>query len=61
MTLVIERLPDWSYGAFLNETDASCIAIGMTEEEARTNGEAALTRQRNSTVIYGELARPQNE
>lgn len=37
--LVIERLRDWSWGAFLNETDASCIAIGDTEEEARANGE----------------------
>lgn len=40
--LIIERLPDWSYGAFLNETDASCIAIGITEEEARANGERVL-------------------
>lgn len=40
--LVIERLRDWSYGAFLNETDASCIAIGLTEEEARINGERRL-------------------
>jgi hypothetical protein len=40
--LIIQRLPDWSYGAFLNETDASCIAIGETEEEAWNNGMARL-------------------
>jgi hypothetical protein len=39
--LVIERMPDWNYGAFLNDTDASCIAIGTTEQEAR---DAALAR-----------------
>lgn len=43
--LIIERLRDWNYGAFLNETDASCIAIGQTEEEARENGERELKRR----------------
>lgn len=43
--LVIERLPDWNWGAFLNETDATCIAIGVTEEEARENGERELKRR----------------
>lgn len=33
--LIIERLPDWNYGAFLDEESASCIAIGTTAEEAR--------------------------
>jgi hypothetical protein len=47
--MIIERLPDWSYGAFLNETDASCIAIGMTEEEARENGERELKRMASSS------------
>lgn len=41
-SLIIERLPDWNYGVFLNETDASCIAIGLTEEEARENAERRL-------------------
>jgi hypothetical protein len=40
--LVIQRLPDWNYAAFLNETDASCIAIGDTEQEALNNGMRAL-------------------
>lgn len=43
--LIIERLRDWSYGAFLNETDSTCIAIGFTEEEARENGERELKRR----------------
>lgn len=43
--LIIERLGDWNYGAFLNETDAACIAIGATEEEARENGERELRRR----------------
>jgi hypothetical protein len=43
--LVVERLRDWSYGAFLNETDSSCIAIGNTEKEARANGERELARR----------------
>jgi hypothetical protein len=45
-TLVIERLPDWNYGAYLGMTDSSCIAIGRDAEEADKNGwrriEAAL-------------------
>lgn len=45
MKLIIERLPDWSYGAFLNETDSSCIAIGFTEREARINGQRELERR----------------
>lgn len=40
--LVIQRMPDWNYGAFLNETDASCIAIGTTAREALANGMHAL-------------------
>jgi hypothetical protein len=43
--LIIERMSDWSYGAFLTETDASCIAVGFTEEEARENGERELKRR----------------
>lgn len=42
MSIVVERLRDWTWAAFENETDASCIAIGETEEEARTNGEKVL-------------------
>lgn len=61
MALIIERMRDWSYGAFLNETDASCIAIGFTEDEARVNGEAALARRIREAAEYGELASPQNE
>lgn len=44
INLVIERLPDWNWAAFLNETDASCIAIGTTRKEARVNGRRALRR-----------------
>lgn len=36
--LVIERLPDWNWAAFRNETDASCIALGDTAEQAYENG-----------------------
>lgn len=43
--LVIERLPDWNWAAFLNKTDASCLAIGETRKEARTNGRRALRRK----------------
>ncbi len=57
MPLIIERLRDWSYGAFLNETDSSCIAVGMTEEEARTKGEAALRRQRYFGDILVDIRR----
>lgn len=42
--LIIERMPDWSWGAFLNETDASCIAIGETEQEALNKGMTELFR-----------------
>ena len=42
--LVIRRLPDWNYAAFLNQTDASCIAIGTTEQEARNNGMRELLK-----------------
>ena len=42
--LVIRRLPDWNYAAFLNETDASCIAIGTTEQEVRNNGMRELLK-----------------
>lgn len=40
--LVIERLRDWSWAAFLNETDASCIAIGETKKSAREAGRRIL-------------------
>ena len=43
--LFIERLPDWNYGVFLDETSASCIAIGTTKTEARTNARRVLTRK----------------
>jgi len=43
--IIVERLSDWSYGAFLNETDTSCIAIGSTEEEARVNAEARINNE----------------
>jgi len=43
--LKVERLPDWSYGAFLNETDASCIAIGSTEQEALESAWTELHRR----------------
>jgi hypothetical protein len=43
--LVIERMPDWNYGAFLNASDASCIAIGETAQEARNNGMRELLRR----------------
>lgn len=40
--LIIERLPDWNFAAFLNKTDASCIAIGATRKDARKNGRRVL-------------------
>lgn len=40
--IIVERLADWSYGAFLDESSASCVAVGSTEEEARANAEVAL-------------------
>ena len=43
--LIIERLPDWNFAAFLNETDASAIAIGTTKKEARANGKRVLRRR----------------
>jgi len=43
--LFIERLPDWNYGAFLNETDASCIAIGTTKKETRENARRVLIKK----------------
>lgn len=43
--LVIERLRDWNWGAFLNKTDASCIAIGTTKKEARDGGKRVLRRR----------------
>lgn len=43
--LIIERLPDWNWAAFLNKTDASCIAIGTTKKEARDNGRRELRRR----------------
>jgi hypothetical protein len=43
--LVIERLPDWNFAAFLNKTDASAIAIGTTKKEARINGKRVLRRR----------------
>lgn len=59
--LIIERLPDWSFGAFLNETDSDCIAIGFTEDEARAAGQAELARRGMHNVVYGPLARPSND
>lgn len=59
--LIIERLPDWSFGAFLNETDAECIAIGRTEKEARKAGHAELERRGLQNAVYGPLARPSND
>lgn len=47
--IIVERLPDWSYGAFLDETSPSCIAIGQTEEEARSKAEIAL--KNNSEIV----------
>jgi hypothetical protein len=51
--LFIERLPDWNYAAFLNKTDASCIAIGSTRKEARANGKRALLRRSVRGVLCG--------
>ena len=48
VNLIIERMSDWSYGAFLNETDATCIAVGFTEEDARANGELWLQHRADS-------------
>jgi hypothetical protein len=45
MKLIIERLRDWNYGAFLNKTDASCIAIGTTKKEALEKGKRELLRR----------------
>lgn len=45
---IVERLPDWSYGAFLNETDASCVAIGTTREEALLNGQQEMARRESN-------------
>lgn len=43
--LWIERLRDWNWAAFLNPTDASCIAIGDTKKQARENGRRELRRR----------------
>jgi len=43
--LVIERMPDWNYGAFLDEEVASCIAIGATAQEALNNGMRELLKR----------------
>lgn len=43
--LVIERMPDWNYGAFLDENAASCIAIGETAQEALNNGMRELLKR----------------
>ena len=51
--LFIERLPDWNYAAFLNKTDASCIAIGTTRKEARRNGQRELRRRSVRGVLCG--------
>lgn len=55
--LVIERLPDWNYGAFLDDEVASCIAIGETEQEALNNGMRELMKraqQKGETMPKGE-------
>jgi Recombination endonuclease VII len=43
--IFIERLRDWSFAAFLNETDASAIAIGATRKEVRKNAKRVLRRR----------------
>jgi hypothetical protein len=51
--LIIERLRDWNWAAFLNETDASCIAIGSTRKEARKKGQRELLRRSVRGVLCG--------
>jgi hypothetical protein len=51
--LIIERLPDWNWAAFLNKTDTSCIAIGTTRAEARKNGQRVLRRRSVRGVLCG--------
>lgn len=55
--LVIERLADWNYGAFLNKTDASCIAIGTTPEEALEKGKQVLATRTQPTEAQGDMNR----
>lgn len=46
--IIVERLSDWSYGAFVSEKATTCIAIGGTADEALEKGiEVLAYRNRN--------------
>lgn len=43
--LIVERMPDWNYAAFLDKTFPSAIAIGSVRSEAKKNGRRELRRR----------------
>lgn len=53
--LIIEQLRDGNFAAFLDETSESCIAIGLSKEDARSNGMRTLIARYKAAAPDAEL------